>query len=106
MDDEKTGGVPRAMYGNAQQIMLAYSDSGRDACRLSVTWALYKCQEELVALYKEQDIGLTVLYGRGGCMGRGGGEPLWLAVQSQPPGALNGRLRMIEQVDKNAERSA
>lgn len=78
--------------------MLGYCDSGKDACRLSVTWELYKCQERLVELCQQQDVSLTVLYGRGGCMGRGGGAPMWLAVQSQPPGAIHSKLRMIEQV--------
>ncbi len=30
------------------QVMLGYSDSGKDAGRLAAAWALYKCQEELV----------------------------------------------------------
>lgn len=64
LDDlEKAGAVMESLLGNewyrkhlhdnhhdAQEIMLGYSDSGKDAGRLAANWALYKCQEEVVAL--------------------------------------------------------
>ena len=40
---------------------------------------------------------LTLFHGRGGSIGRGGG-PTYLAVQSQPPGSVQGSLRITEQV--------
>ncbi len=36
------------MHGDHQEIMLGYSDSGKDGGRLAAAWALYKCQEDLV----------------------------------------------------------
>ena len=39
---------------------------------------------------------LTLFHGRGGSIGRGGG-PTYLAVQSQPPGSVQGSLRITEQ---------
>lgn len=84
------------VHGNHQEVMLGYSDSGKDAGRLAAAWALYKAQEELVAVCKEHGIRLTLFHGRGGTVGRGGG-PMQLAILSQPPGSVEGRLRITEQ---------
>uniref|UniRef100_A0A7S3VSI5 phosphoenolpyruvate carboxylase n=2 Tax=Dunaliella tertiolecta TaxID=3047 RepID=A0A7S3VSI5_DUNTE len=83
-------------HGNAQEVMLGYSDSGKDAGRLSANWALYRCQEQLVAITREANIKLTLFHGRGGTVGRGGG-PTYLAIQSQPPGSVGSSFRITEQ---------
>uniref|UniRef100_M8BLE7 phosphoenolpyruvate carboxylase n=1 Tax=Aegilops tauschii TaxID=37682 RepID=M8BLE7_AEGTA len=36
-----------------QEVMIGYSDSGKDAGRLSAAWQLYKAQEELVKVAKQ-----------------------------------------------------
>ena len=41
-------GACRTLYDNHQEVMLGYSDSGKDAGRAAAAWALYRCQEELV----------------------------------------------------------
>ena len=41
-------GICRTVYDNHQEVMLGYSDSGKDAGRAAAAWALYRCQEELV----------------------------------------------------------
>ncbi len=76
--------------------MIGYSDSTKDAGHLAAAWELYQAQERLVALCREYDIHLTLFHGRGGTVGRGGG-PTALAIQSQPPGAIQGGLRVTEQ---------
>ena len=46
---------------------------------------------------EENNVKLTLFHGRGGTVGRGGG-PTHLAVLSQPPGTINGALRVTIQV--------
>jgi phosphoenolpyruvate carboxylase len=41
-------------------------------------------------------VAVTLFHGRGGSVGRGGG-PTALAIQSQPPGSIDGTLRVTEQ---------
>ena len=44
----RLSGACRTLYDNHQEVMLGYSDSGKDAGRAAAAWALYRCQEELV----------------------------------------------------------
>ncbi len=79
-----------------QEVMIGYSDSGKDASHLAAAWALYQTQEQLVATARHHQIKLTLFHGRGGSIGRGGG-PTHAAILSQPPGSVSGRLRVTEQ---------
>ncbi|KAG7598289.1 Phosphoenolpyruvate carboxylase [Arabidopsis suecica] len=79
-----------------QEVMVGYSDSGKDAGRFAAAWELYKAQEDVVAACNEFGIKITLFHGRGGSIGRGGG-PTYLAIQSQPPGSVMGTLRSTEQ---------
>ncbi|KAK9951468.1 hypothetical protein M0R45_006909 [Rubus argutus] len=79
-----------------QEVMIGYSDSGKDAGRLSAAWQLYKAQEELIKVAKEYGVKLTMFHGRGGTVGRGGG-PTHLAILSQPPDTIDGSLRVTVQ---------
>ena len=80
----------------AQHIMIGYSDSAKDAGVLAAAWAQYQAQEALVAAAKSHNITLKLFHGRGGTIGRGGG-PAHAAIASQPPGTLEGGLRVTEQ---------
>jgi phosphoenolpyruvate carboxylase len=86
----------RTTHSDHQEVMLGYSDSGKDAGRLAANWALYRCQESLVALTKARGVRLNLFHGRGGTVGRGGG-PTYLAIQSQAPGSVEGAFRITEQ---------
>ncbi|XP_039143170.1 phosphoenolpyruvate carboxylase 4 isoform X2 [Dioscorea cayenensis subsp. rotundata] len=83
-------------HNGIQEVMVGYSDSGKDAGRFTAAWELYKAQEDVVAACKEFGIRVTLFHGRGGSIGRGGG-PTYLAIQSQPPGSVIGTLRSTEQ---------
>jgi phosphoenolpyruvate carboxylase len=80
----------------AQHVMIGYSDSAKDAGVLAAAWAQYQAQEALVAAAKSRNITLKLFHGRGGTIGRGGG-PAHVAIASQPPGTLEGGLRVTEQ---------
>jgi phosphoenolpyruvate carboxylase len=86
----------RARIRDRQVVMLGYSDSSKDVGRLTAGWELYKAQEAIVATCARRDVRVTLFHGRGGSIGRGGG-PTHLALQSQPPGSLDGTLRVTEQ---------
>lgn len=79
-----------------QEVMIGYSDSGKDAGRFTAAWQLYKAQEELVKVAKEYGVKLVMFHGRGGTVGRGGG-PTHLAILSQPPDTIHGALRVTVQ---------
>ncbi len=79
-----------------QEIMIGYSDSGKDAGIMAAGWAQYLAQEELVTVAKKYQVRLTLFHGRGGTVGRGG-APAHLAILSQPPGSVLGSLRVTEQ---------
>ncbi|MGV0775871.1 phosphoenolpyruvate carboxylase [Mycolicibacterium elephantis] len=79
-----------------QEVMLGYSDSNKDGGYLAANWALYRAELDLVASARKTGIRLRLFHGRGGTVGRGGG-PSYEAILAQPPGAVNGSLRLTEQ---------
>jgi phosphoenolpyruvate carboxylase len=89
-------GDPTFRSGNAVEVMIGYSDSAKDGGRLTANWHLYKAQEAVVGAARDAGVALTIFHGRGGSIGRGGG-PTHLAMQSQPPGSVDGRLRVTVQ---------
>lgn len=91
-----TIGWYREAIHHKQEIMIGYSDSSKDAGILAASWAQYVAQENLVALATQYHIHLTLFHGRGGTVGRGG-APAHYAVLSQPPGSVEGSLRVTEQ---------
>jgi phosphoenolpyruvate carboxylase len=98
--------------GGEQDIMLGYSDSNKDGGVFTSSWELYRAEIALVALFdalKKDDprhpITLRLFHGRGGTVGRGGG-PSYQAILAQPPGTVNGQIRLTEQGEVIASKYA
>ena len=86
-----------AARGRRQEVMIGYSDSGKDAGILASSWGLYEAQERLAALFAEAGVELRLFHGRGGSVGRGGGSPVYRALAALPPSTVDGRIKITEQ---------
>ena len=82
--------------GSLQEIMLGYSDSCKDGGILASKWQLYQAQKSITSLMIKYRITCRLFHGRGGTIGRGGG-PTYEAITSQPPGTVNGQIKITQQ---------
>ena len=76
--------------GRKLEVMVGYSDSGKDGGYLTAQWEIFRAQERLAALADEREIELTIFHGRGGSTGRGEGPRTRRSSRSPPairPGA-------------------
>jgi phosphoenolpyruvate carboxylase len=79
-----------------QEVMLGYSDSNKDGSILASRWNIYKAEENLTEMASSIGVKLCFFHGRGGTISRGGGK-LHRFLDSMPPGAMSGHIKMTVQ---------
>jgi len=82
--------------GNRQEIMIGYSDSGKDGGIVSAAFELYQAQIRLDATARSFGVQAVFFHGRGGSISRGGG-PVYESIMAQPRETMNGTIKITEQ---------
>ncbi|MCE9672658.1 phosphoenolpyruvate carboxylase [Myxococcus stipitatus] len=80
----------------AQEVMVGYSDSGKEVGLLAASAALYRAQVALTQVSGEAGVPLRLFHGRGESVARGGG-PAQEAILALPRGAVAGGYKATEQ---------
>ncbi|SEU29365.1 phosphoenolpyruvate carboxylase [Stigmatella erecta] len=79
-----------------QEVMVGYSDSGKEVGLLAASAALQRAQVSLSRVAKEAGVPLRLFHGRGESVARGGG-PAQQAILALPAGSLAGGYKATEQ---------
>jgi phosphoenolpyruvate carboxylase len=86
----------RAALRGELEVMIGYSDSGKQVGYFAAAVALRRAQLALADVAGRHGVPLTIFHGRGGTIGRGGG-PANQTIRAQPSQAVRGRIRVTEQ---------
>lgn len=79
-----------------QQVMVGYSDSGKDGGIVASMWSVHRAQQELIEVAQRHGVELFFFHGRGGTIGRGAG-PTHRFVGALPARSVGPMLRVTEQ---------
>lgn len=98
---QQRDGLPQPV----QQVMVGYSDSGKDGGIVASLWSLYRAQGALAAVGERHGVRVRFFHGRGGTIGRGAG-PTHRFVRALPPHTVRGDLRVTEQGETISQKYA
>ena len=88
-----------------QQVMIGYSDSGKDGGIVCSFWSLYRAQRRLAEVGRKHGVRVRFFHGRGGTIGRGAG-PTHRFLKALPPRSAGGALRLTEQGETISQKYA
>lgn len=87
---------PHVLARGVQEVMVGYSDSGKEIGLLAAAALLYRVQSQLPSVAREEGVRLRIFHGRGESVARGGG-PAQAGILALPPGSVNGLYKATEQ---------
>jgi len=79
-----------------QQVMVGYSDSGKDGGIVASMWGLYRAMDALAEAGRKRGVRLVFFHGRGGTIGRGAG-PTHRFVRALPAKTVQSDMRFTVQ---------